>query len=95
MTCFRCCTTYAWAAAERAGALQWLDDVHHALRALARHVQGEGVTSLALPRLATGVGALDWADVKPLIEQHLGGLGIPVLICETCRKGEKADEQLV
>lgn len=71
MTCFRCCTTYAWAAAERAGTLQWLEDVHHALR------------------------ALDWADVKPLIEQHLGGLGIPVLICETCRKGEKADEQLV
>ena len=72
-----------------------LEDVNHALRALASHVQDEGVTSLALPRLATGVGALDWADVKPLIEQHLGGLGIPVLIYETYRKGEKADEQLV
>ena len=53
------------------------------------------MTSSALPRLATGVGALDWADVKPLIEQHLGGLGIPVLIYETYRKGEKANEQLV
>lgn len=71
-----------------------LEDVNQALRTLAKHVQDEGVTSLAIPRLATGVGALDWADVKPLIEQHLGDLGILVLIYETYRKDEKADEKL-
>ena len=49
---------------------------------------------MALPRLATGVGGLDWADVKPLIQQHLGDLGIPVLVYEVYRKGEKADEKL-
>jgi O-acetyl-ADP-ribose deacetylase (regulator of RNase III) len=71
-----------------------LEDVNRALRALARHVQDEGVKSVALPRLATGVGALDWTDVKPLIEQHLGPLGIPVLVYEVYRKGVEADEQL-
>ncbi len=71
-----------------------LEDVNHALRALAKHVQDEGIKSLALPRLATGVGALDWAEVKPLIAQHLGGLGIPVMVYEVYRKGQKADEKL-
>ncbi|MDE2613857.1 MAG: macro domain-containing protein [Burkholderiales bacterium] len=71
-----------------------LEDVNHVLRALAKHVQDKGIKSVALPRLATGVGALDWADVKPLIRQHLGGLGIPVLVYDVYRKGHQADEQL-
>lgn len=71
-----------------------VEDVNQALRALARLVRDEGVRSLALPRLATGVGALDWADVKPLIRQHLGELGIPVLVYEVFRKDVKADEKL-
>ncbi len=36
--------------------------------------------SLAMPKLATGVGGLDWADVKPLIEHHLGDLPIPIYL---------------
>lgn len=71
-----------------------LEDVNRALRALAKLVQDEQIKSVALPRLATGVGALDWAEVKPLIQQHLGDLGIPVRIYEVYRKGEKADEKL-
>lgn len=71
-----------------------LEDVNHALRALSKHVQSEGIKSLALPRLATGVGALGWAEVKPLIQQHLGGLGIPVFVYEIYRKDRKADEKL-
>ena len=71
-----------------------VEDVNQALRALARLVRDEGVRSLALPRLATGVGALDWAEVKPLIRQHLGELGIPVLVYEVFRKDVKADEKL-
>ncbi|MGR8922067.1 MAG: macro domain-containing protein, partial [Gammaproteobacteria bacterium] len=55
-------------------------DVNHALRALKKIVNKEGFTSLALPRLATGVGGLDWADVRPLVEQQLGDLEIPVYV---------------
>ena len=71
-----------------------LEDVNRALRALAKYLQDEGITSVALPRLATGVGALDWADVKPLVVQHLGGAGVTVLLYEVYRKGVQADEQL-
>lgn len=68
--------------------------VGHALKALGDVARKEGYASLALPRLATGVGGLEWAEVKPLVERHLGDLGIPVLVYTTYRKGEAADEKL-
>lgn len=71
-----------------------LESVNHALKALARYAGSTGVTSIALPRLATGVGGMDWADVKPLVEQHLGSLGIPVIVYETYHQGVAASEQL-
>jgi O-acetyl-ADP-ribose deacetylase (regulator of RNase III) len=55
-------------------------------------VDKEGFTSLALPRLATGVGGLDWSDVQPLVEQRLGGLDIPVFVYTTYAAGEQAEE---
>ena len=58
-------------------------NVNHALRALHKYIESEGITSVALPKLATGVGGLDWADVKPLIEQHLGSLKATVEVYET------------
>lgn len=68
--------------------------VNHALKALHQIVEKEDIRSLALPRLATGVGGMDWKDVEPLIRQHLGGLDIPVFIYETYVKGQKAEENL-
>ncbi|MCY1457425.1 hypothetical protein D9M71_747250 [compost metagenome] len=52
------------------------------------------MNSVALPCLATGVGGLDWKDVRPLVEKHLGDLGIPVILYEVYRKGMIADEGL-
>jgi O-acetyl-ADP-ribose deacetylase (regulator of RNase III) len=69
-----------------------LSHVNHALHALRGFVQKEQLPSLALPRLACGVGGLDWNDVRPLIEHHLGDLGIPVYIYVTYQKGLKANE---
>lgn len=71
-----------------------LENVRHVLQALAKYVQAEGITSLALPRLATGVGGLEWSDVKPLIQQYLGTLTIPVMVYEVYQKGIAADEKL-
>ncbi|KKW67641.1 Appr-1-p processing protein [Lampropedia cohaerens] len=71
-----------------------LEHVRHALQSLAKYVKQENIQSLALPRLATGVGGLEWSDVRPLIEQYLGDLGIPVVVYATYRKGEQADEGL-
>lgn len=68
--------------------------VHHALRRLRQIIEAEGFTSVALPRLATGVGAMEWAEVEPLLAQHLGDLRIPVIVYTTYRKGKKAEEKL-
>ncbi|MEI7795343.1 MAG: macro domain-containing protein [Methylococcaceae bacterium] len=69
-----------------------LGHVQHALKALAKIVVKENLTSLALPRLATGVGGLDWADVLPLIEKKLGDLNIPVYVYETYHADKAAVE---
>lgn len=69
-----------------------LSHVNHALHALRAFAQEEKIESLALPRLACGVGGLDWSEVKPLIEKHLGDLGIPVYVYATYHQGVKAAE---
>jgi len=66
--------------------------VNHALHALRAFAQKEKLDSLALPRLACGVGGLNWDDVKPLIEKQLGDLDIPVYVYATYQKGVKANE---
>ncbi len=68
------------------------EHVNHALRQLAHIVAKEGIQSLALPRLATGLGGMDWAKVQPLVQQHLGDLNIPVFLYTTYHPGQLADE---
>lgn len=67
-------------------------NVNHCLRELHKWVEAEKITSLALPRLATGVGGLEWDQVEPLIRQHLGSLQIPIYVYITYQKGVKAME---
>lgn len=66
--------------------------VNHALHALRKHADREKIRSLALPRLATGVGGLDWAEVQPLIQGTLGDAGIPVFVYTTFKAGAPAHE---
>jgi O-acetyl-ADP-ribose deacetylase (regulator of RNase III) len=81
----------AYGHGEKPGAAS-LENVNHALRALAKLAAAEKLPSIALPKLATGVGGLDWQDVKPLIERHLGGLGIPVYVYSVFHAGKIAAE---
>jgi len=67
-------------------------NVNAALRNLRHLVEKESFTSLALPRLATGVGGLDWEEVSGLIRNHLGDLDIPVYVYTTFEAGVKAAE---
>ena len=67
-------------------------NVNVALRNLKHLVEEEGFKSLALPRLATGVGGLDWDEVRQLIENQLGDLDIPIYLYTTYRSGVAADE---
>lgn len=67
-------------------------NVNHCLRELHKLIEHEKISSLALPRLATGVGGLEWDQVEPLIQQHLGSLQIPIYLYTNYQKGVKAVE---
>lgn len=67
-------------------------NVNHCLKRLRHEVEVEQIQSLALPRLATGVGGLEWSVVQPLIQHHLGDLQIPVFVYTTYHKGQPAVE---
>lgn len=67
-------------------------NVNTALRNLRHLVEQEGFTSLALPRLATGVGGLQWEEVSGLIKNQLGDLDIPVFVYTTFEAGVRAEE---
>ena len=69
-----------------------LENVNHTLRALRALAESENFGSIALPRLATGVGGLAWTDVLPLIERHLGDLPIPVHVYATYHPGVRGEE---
>lgn len=71
-----------------------LAHVGHALKALRQQIDSEKLTSVALPRLATGVGGLEWANVKPMLLQHLGDLNIPIIVYTTFHAGQTAAEGL-
>ncbi|MDO9161154.1 MAG: macro domain-containing protein [Methylococcaceae bacterium] len=66
--------------------------VNHALRALVKIIEHEKINSLALPKLATGIGGLEWDDVWPLIDSHLGKLDIPVYLYTTYHANHQAQE---
>lgn len=67
-------------------------NVSHSLKALKKIAMKEAFPSLALPRLATGVGGLNWEDVFPMIHVHLSGLDIPIYVYSLYKPGVKAEE---
>jgi O-acetyl-ADP-ribose deacetylase (regulator of RNase III) len=69
-----------------------LSNVQHALKGLLAFIIERDVKSVALPRLATGVGGLDWDDVEPLVREYLGPLTIPVYVYTTFHANVTAEE---
>lgn len=55
-----------------------LADLEEGLRFLKKHYKDWGITSLAVPPLGCGLGALDWRLVGPTLYRHLNKLDIPV-----------------
>ena len=70
-----------------------LKHLNHCLRNLHKEIKENDYKSLAITKIATGVGGLDWSDVKPMLEDSLADLDIPVYIYETYEKGVKATEK--
>ncbi|GKS56506.1 hypothetical protein YTPLAS18_00330 [Nitrospira sp.] len=69
-----------------------LPHVNHALHALVKEIKDQKITSLAMTRLATGVGGLKWEEVRPLIVDILGALSVPVYVYATYQQGIAAVE---
>ncbi len=69
-----------------------LSYVNHSLKRLNEDIKEYDLKSLAITKVATGVGGLDWKDVKPLIEKSLGELSIPIYIYEDYKKDVEAEE---
>lgn len=57
--------------------LEWIDAN---LQQLAQTYETLGITSLAIPMIGCGEGLLTWAEVQPLIHQHLDPIALPVEI---------------
>lgn len=72
-----------------------LKSVNDCLKSLVKIVKKEKLTSIALPRLATGVGGLDWTNVEPVIRQRLDELDVPVFVYVEYHEGQKAKEPAV
>lgn len=69
-----------------------VSSVNHALRALKKLIVKEGLSSVAIPRLATGVGGLEWQDVQPLISNQLSDVEAAVYLYSQYTPGKKAAE---
>jgi O-acetyl-ADP-ribose deacetylase (regulator of RNase III) len=64
--------------------LEWIVE---GLQDLRRFIVDNGVKSIAIPPLGSGNGGLDWAEVKPRIDEALGDLeGVDILVFEPTDK---------
>jgi O-acetyl-ADP-ribose deacetylase (regulator of RNase III) len=51
-----------------------MEDIDAGLDALAAEIRARGIRSIAIPPLGSGLGGLDWSEVRPRIEAALDGL---------------------
>lgn len=51
-----------------------LSDIDVGLEALVGEIRSRGIRSIAVPPLGSGLGGLNWTDVRPRIERALGPL---------------------
>jgi len=62
-----------------------IEDIRDGLTALVGELRARCIRSVAIPALGSGLGGLDWMDVRPLIEQALTGLpDADVIVFEPC-----------
>lgn len=69
-----------------------ISSVNRALRSLRKVIATENLASVALPRLATGVGGLAWDDVRPLINNQLAAVDASIYVYSRYVPGKRAVE---
>ena len=51
-----------------------MEDIDSGLKALVEEIRNRGIRSIAIPPLGSGLGGLNWAEVRPRIEAALRGI---------------------
>lgn len=70
-----------------------IEDIRSGLVALAEKIRRREIQSVAVPPLGSGLGGLDWAQVRPLIEEALSALpDVEVVVFEP--GGSGSEEQI-
>jgi O-acetyl-ADP-ribose deacetylase (regulator of RNase III) len=69
-----------------------ISSLNQCLKKLADFIKEEKIDRIAIPKLATGVGGLDWEDVRESIENYLEPLNAKIYVYTLYQKGEKAVE---
>ena len=69
-----------------------VSNVNHSLKELAALIRKENIKSVALPKLESGFGRLDWTEVMPMIESHLNDCGADVYVYSSFQKDVVAAE---
>ena len=60
-----------------------MEDIDSGLKALVEEIRTRGIRSIAIPPLGSGLGGLNWADVRPRIVEALCGLNdLQVIVFE-------------
>jgi O-acetyl-ADP-ribose deacetylase (regulator of RNase III) len=59
-----------------------IEDIETGLKALVDEIRRRGIRSIAVPPLGSGLGGLNWAEVRPLIEAALGELDVQAIVFE-------------
>lgn len=60
-----------------------IEDIEAGLAALVAELRSRNIRSIAIPPLGSGLGGLDWADVRPRIERALAALpAVEVMVFE-------------
>ncbi len=71
-----------------------MEDIESGLEALAGEIRERGIRSIAIPPLGSGLGGLEWSEVRQRIEQALADMhDVRVIIFEP--KGTPAAEKMV
>ncbi len=62
-----------------------MEDIEIGLKALRKEIRSRGIHSIALPPLGSGLGGLEWRDVRPRIEAALRDLDeVRIFVFEPC-----------
>ena len=65
-----------------------LPAIRRAVAEMIRLAEARGLAEIALPRIGAGLGGLDWAEVRALLEELAAETPVRLLVCEEHAPGE-------